>query len=242
MPRTLDHQEIWRKLDSLTMYRINTSGGSSTVTTTVTAGLQTYTVGAVTNFASGDYVIFSGTEGVWLDSLSAVASPTVTTVWKAPIASTATGASIYEATGTVIGHLQEEGITLSPSFSQTPIYSAIRDLPIAYLPGRGEISASAGLLGFNVLNWQLATGQTESEQGAGTAADPYQGYIGGNNFGSQTTQVARFAGTTFAGKTVVVDLNDARAEASGSVSFNRTQVAAIPVTFKFSGMTIRIYT
>lgn len=242
MPRTLDHQELWRKLDSLTAFRITGGGGASTVSNTVTAGLQTFTLAAVTGFTSGQSVIFSGTEGVWLDSLGAVASPTVTTVWKAPIASTATGASIWQATSSSIGHLQEEGITLNPSFSQTPIYSALRDLPIAYLPGRGEISASAGLLGHNILNWQLATGQTESEQGAGSASDPYQGYIGGNNFGSQTTQVMRFQGTLFSGKTIVIDLNDARAEASGSVAFNRTAVAAIPVTFKFTGMTIRTYT
>jgi hypothetical protein len=242
VPRTNDGQELWRKLDSLTAYRILTAGGSSTVATTITAGQQTYSVGAVTNWSSGDYAIFSGTEGVWLDSLASASSPNLVTLWKAPIAATATGASVYEATASVIGHLQEEGITLSPAFDQTPIYSAIRDLPLQYLPGRGEISASAGLLGFNVLNWQLAVGATESEQGTGTSSDPYQGYVGGNTFGTQTTQVLRFQGTRFDGKTVVVDLNDARAQANGSVNFNRQNPAAIPVTFKFSGMTIRIYT
>jgi hypothetical protein len=241
--RTNDGQELWRKLTEVAMYRIVTGGGSSTTSGALTAGQQTITLASTTSFSSADPVIFSGSAGVWLDSLSATpGTATIVTLWKVPIA-VDSGASAWEAVKTVLGHPTEEGVSVNPTFTQTAIRSAIQDLPLQYIGGQGEIGVGLPMLGFNAENWATLWGIPESNiTGANTAADPTQLYVGGSLFGTQTTQVLRLTGSRFNGSTCVLDFNDAKPEANGSLSLNRTSPTALPINFKCSSLTVRIYT
>lgn len=243
MARTNTGEELWRKLTEVAMYRIVSAGGSTTTSGAITQGQQTITVGSTTNFLINDPVIFSGDQGVWLDSLSGTpGTATLVTTWKVPVG-TASGASVWEAVKTVLGHPTEEGPSIQPTFTQTAIRSAIQDLPLQYISGQGEIGVGLPLLGFNVENWMTMFGIPETNvTGAGSAADPTQGYIGGTLFGTQTTQVLRLTGSRFNGSTVVLDFNDAKPEASGSLSLNRTAASSLPINFKCSSLTVRIYT
>jgi hypothetical protein len=242
MPRTLDATQLFRKLTDLSFYRLKTApAGSTTSTGALTVGQTTLTVGSVTNFASADPVILSGSGGVELNEVVAAASTNgFVLLYKAAVAQNA-GASIQEATRLQLGHLEENGLQISPSFAQTAIRSAIADLPIQYIPGQAEIVANFGLLEFVGQNWQTAFGIPESEIGTGIITDPYQVYIGGTDFGTQTLQVLRAAGTLFSGDTVYLDFNDARIEVQGSVNLNRQNAAAIPCAVRCSSMTFRYY-
>lgn len=233
--------ELWRKLTEAAVYRIVSGGGSSTASGAITVGQSTIAMTATTNFSSADPVIFSGDVGVYLDSIGAApGTASIVTVWKAPVAASA-GASVWEAVKTNLGFPTEEGPSITPTFTQTPIRSAIRDLPLQYISGQGEIGVALPLLGFSIENWQTMFGIPESVTGTGTSSDPEQGYIGGNSFGTQTTQVLRLTGSDYDGKILVMDFNDAKPEASGSTTLNRTAAASLPTNFKCSSLTIRRY-
>jgi hypothetical protein len=234
--------ELWRKLTEVAVYRIVSAGGSTTASGAITVGQQTIAMTATTGFTSADPVIFSGDLGVYLSAISAApGTASIVTTYKAPVA-LASGANVWQAVKTNLGHPTEEGPSITPTFSQTAIRSAIRDLPLQYISGQAEIGVALPLLGFSIEAWQSMFGIPESVTGAGTSGDPYQGYIGGNSFGTQTTQVLRMTGNDFDGNTILMDFNDAKPEASGSTSLNRTAAAALPLNFKCSSLTIRKYT
>jgi hypothetical protein len=240
MPRLNNGTELWRKLDELAVYRIVSAGGSQAFTASATAGATTVTLGSSTLFTLNDPVIISGPGGVELNVIGtpATAMPLIYKLGAAQDTSQGT-VTMYEAVKTVLGHLTEDGAALNGTFTQNEVRSAIADLPIAYFGAQAGISFTFNLLGFNVLNFQTAFGITESEQGAGTQADPYQAYFGGSSFGTQTTQCFRFTGSRHDGSAVHVELYDGRIEIGGSTSLNRTAPASIPCTVKGTAFRVR---
>jgi hypothetical protein len=238
MPRLNTNQELFRQIDQVLIFKRVTAGGSTTATTAATAGAVVIDWASSTNFTAGDPLIISGTDFTELNSLATAGTAQATVTYKFG-KNYAAGTSIYEAVSRDVGYVEESGVQLSPSFTRTAVRAANASLPIYYIPGEAEIAGSFSLLGFNGLNWQLAFGIPESEQGTGTSADPYQVALGGNDFGTEVISCIRVVGTRVDGATVHVDLNNVSVSSSGQVTFNRQAPAAIPVNFTCASMMLR---
>lgn len=248
MPRTNDGTELFRKLDTLQVFRIAASGGDSTLAAALTgqsgatAGASTANVTSMTGFASGDPVMIIGTGGTELNAITGVTPTTAVPLLYKAAFSQASGARFVEAVGSSLAHIGDEGIALSATAPLTPINSALTSLAIAYIYGYGELQATFQLLGFNIENLQTWLGITEGVAGAGSSADPWQGKLSGADIGQQTTQCFRATGTRHDGKTVMVDFLDGRVEPNGAVTMQRTQKTAIPCNLRFTQAVIRLYT
>ena len=246
--RTNDGTELFRKLDSLQVFRIVSGGGDSTLGAALsgqngsTAGASVANVTSMTNFTSGDPVMIIGTGGTELNAITAV-TPTsaIPLLYKAAF-SQASGARFVEVVGPSLAHICDEGIALSATAPLTAINSAFSSLAIAFIYGYGELTAALTLLGFNIENLQTWLGITEGVAGAGTSGDPYQGKLSGGDVGTQTTQCFRAMGTRHDGKNVMVDFLDGRIEPNGAINLQRTQKAGIPCNIRFTQAVVRIYT
>lgn len=239
MPRLNSGQELFRKLDSLKVYRIQaTTPGDTTLTSGVTAGATAVTIAATTNFATSDYAFILGSGGTELNRLSTALNTVQVLTRRVGIAQDA-GARFVEAVETDLGHIDEAGVVVSPTQTLTPVNSALSALPVQYITGVGEIGVTFNLLGFNVLNLHTIMGITESELGAGTAGDPYQGFVIGEQMGTQGTQVFRATGTRYDGATVEVDFLDARIEVQGQISLVRNAPTVLPCAIKCTAMALR---
>jgi len=244
MPRQNDGTELFRKLTAFDLYRIASGTFGDTTTTAAILGDGTETtvaVTAITNFANGDPVFISGSGGVELNAVNGTPATAMPVKFKPKLAQ-ASGARFVEAVKVPLGKVAEGGVSISPSRSLTAIPSALDDFPIAYIEGAVEVSFTVPLLGYNIPNWQLLIGYAEGETGTGTAADPWQGVIGAVNQTLLGLQAFRLEGLRHDGKTVLVDLLDAKLETSGSVEHNRTAPAQLSVTGRVTKMIIRVHT
>lgn len=242
MPRLNTGQELFKHLDSLSVFRVVSGGGSTTAAAAITAGATTLNFGSTTNFAASDPIILSGASATELLTIGAAVTPTTAVPLLRPAAAAnPSGTAIYEAVETVLGHVQQGGVQLSGQAPLTAIFSAIRQSPLVYIRGYGELQASFGLLGFNIPNLMTAFGITEAEGGAGTSADPYRGFIGGSQIGTQGLQVFRATGTRFDGATIIADFCNAFVEPQGAISLARAAEAPIPVNMRFTDLFIRQY-
>lgn len=243
MPRTNDFNELFRKLDSLKVFRLVTSSpGSTTLAASLASGATAANLTSTTNFTSGDPVFIIGDGGCELNGITATTPTTaVPLLYKANFAQSS-GASFVEAVSTDLGHIEEGGLVLNASQPLSPINSAFQALPLTYIYGYGEFEATFGLLGFNGLNFQTALGIPESEQGTGTPSDPYQVGLSGAAMGTQTIQCFRATGTRHDGKTIIFDLNNAKISMNGAVNLNRTAPAVVPCSIKFTTAVLRIST
>lgn len=242
MPRTLDFNELFRKLDSLQVFRQVAAGGNTSLAAALASAASVANLASATSFTSGDAVFIIGSGGTELNAITAVTpASAVPLLYKANFAQ-ASGASFVEAVATTLGHIEEGGIVMNASQPVTPINSAFDALPLTYIYGYGELGATFGLLGFNGLNLQTALGIPESEQGTGTSGDPYQVGVSGAVMGTQGIQCFRAMGTRHDGKTVMLDFNNAKISMEGAVNLNRSAAAVIPCSIKFSTAVLRIYT
>lgn len=240
MPRLNTGQELFKHLDSLSVFRVVSGGGSTTAAGAITAGATTLNFASTTSFTAADPLILSGASATELLVIGAAVTPTTAVpITRPAAAANPIGTQILEAVETVLGHVQQGGIQLSGQAPLTAIYSALRQSPLAYIRGYGEMQASFGLLGFNIPNLMTAFGITEAEGGTGTTADPYRGFLGGGNIGSQGIQVFRATGTRFDGATIIADFCNAFVEPQGAISLARAAEAPIPVNMRFSDLIVR---
>ena len=239
MPRTNSNQELFRRLESLKVYRIPTGTiGDTTLAADLTAGQTTATIGATTSFTTSDHAFIIG-RNMELVRLSTALSTAQVLTRPVKIGQLA-GARFVEAAETDLGFLDESGVNISPTQSLTPIPSAISALPINYISGVGEIAMTANLLNFNLLNLLTIMGIPESqESGSGTAANPYQAAVLGEEMGTQGVQVIRATGSLFDGKTLEVDFLDARIEVQGQITLNRTAPALLPLAIRCNQLVAR---
>jgi len=240
MPRINNGGELFKQLDSIEKY-VQVAGGDQTATSAVVTGVTLVTVGATTSFASADPVFIIGDGGFELNEITGTPATAMPLKWKTQFAQSV-GARLLEAQKIVLGDIGQDGVQLTPSQQLTAIFSAISSVPIAQIASPVELQATFGLLGWNNLNLQTFFGITEGETGAGTAADPYTAMVGEANINNAGYQAFRFTGKLFDGRTVMVDLLDARIQVSGSIQFNRQSPAILPVTLKFNNLIQRIST
>lgn len=240
MPRTNSNQELFRRLESLKVYRIPTGTiGDTTLAAAITASQATATIGATTNFTTSDHAFIIGTGGVELVRLSTALS-TAQVLTRPVVIGQESGGRFVEAVEANLGYLDESGVNISPTQSLTPIPSAISALPINYISGVGEIAMTANLLNFSLPNLLTIMGIPESQEiGAGTAASPYQAGVLGEQMGTQGVQVLRATGSRFDGATVEVDFLDARIEVQGQITLNRTAPALLPLAIRCNALIMR---
>lgn len=240
MPRLNSGLELFRKLDTLTVFR-----QAGTVQTTAAAAIAksagTVNFTSVTGFTANDAVAIIGTGGAELNAIGAVTAPAAVPLMFPALVANPSGSVIYRMAGVSLAHITQEGIRLGGSAPLQAINSALAGAPIGYLYGYGEMQASLSLLGMNGLNLQTMFGITEDEIGAGTSASPYGVAVLGANIGSQGVQCVRATGTRVDGSIIIVDFNDAKIEPQGEITLARDAAAALPVNLRFTSLCYRQY-
>lgn len=240
MPRLNNGVEILKGLTKVELFAIVASTPGDTVTTAdLAVGAATIGVSAITNFTAADPIMIIGDGGVELNKIG-TPNTTMPLGWKAAFAQTS-GARLVEAVARNVGHIDTNGVQYSASLSLTPIDAATSATPLNYQRGQGELTAKFGLRGFNNLNWQLAHGVDEGETGVGSAADPHQIAIHGQNMGTHGIMCARATGYRFDGKIVTQDYLNCVVEVAVQTNFGGSTPAVIPVGVKFEQMVQRIW-
>jgi hypothetical protein len=238
MPRLNNAQELFRKLDTLQVFR-QVGSTQSAAAAQITAGQAAVNFTSATGFTANDPIIMIGSGGAELNAITAVTPTTAVPLLYPAIVPNPSGTQILRAVATTLGEIEEGGIRIAGSAPLTPINSALQGAPIAYINGIGELTASLGLLGFNLLNLQTIFGVTEGEIGTGAASAPYQVAILGQNIGLVGAQCFRATGTRVDGATIQVDFNNARVEPQGEIPLQRTAAVPLPLLLKFSSMVVR---
>lgn len=238
MPRLNNAQELFRRLDSLQVFR-QAGSTQTTLAAAYTASQATLNLTSSTGFTANDAVIVAGSDGAELLAITAVTPTSAVPLLQPAVLANPSGSLVYRATGVSLGELEEGGIRLGGQAPLVPINSALKGAPIAYFYGYGDFSASFGLLGFNVLNLQTMFGITESEVGSGVSATPWAGAFKGSNIGTQGIQVVRATGVRQDGQTVVVDFCDAKIEPQGEIALVRNAATPLPCNLRFTTMVVR---
>lgn len=241
MPRLLDGTELYRYLTDISAYRIvGTNPGDTTLATSVTAGASTVSVGGTTSFTNGDPVFIIGSGGFELNEISGTVAAAMPMKYKVAIPQNA-GGRFVEAVRTQLGHIDEDGPSVSATGSLTAIGSAIARGAIQFINQPGELGLDFGLLGWNNLNLQTWLGIPESESGAGTAADPWQIAALASAFATQGPQALRLTGVRHDAKNLLLDLLDVKIIPQGNVNLSGKARAALPCQVRYTGFISRIW-
>jgi hypothetical protein len=238
MPRLNNAQELFRRLDSLQVFR-QAGSTQTTLGAAYTAGATALNVASMTGFTANDAVIVAGSDGAEVLAVTAVTPTSAVPLLQPAVLANPSGSLLYRATAVNLGELEESSIRMSGQAPLVPINSALKGFPIAYFYGYGDFSASFGLLGFNILNLQTIFGITESEIGTGASATPWAGALKGGNVGTQGIQCLRATGVRQDGSTVVVDFGDAKIEPQGEISLARNAATPLPCTLRCTTIVVR---
>ncbi len=242
MPRTLNAQELFRRLDTFQVFR-QVGSTQAAAAAQITAGQAVVNFTSTTGFTAADPIIMIGSGGAELNAIGAAITPTTAVPILYPaLVPNPSGTQILRAAATNLGEIEEGGIRIAGSAPLVPINSALQGAPIHYISSVGELTASLGLLGFNGLNLQTIFSIPESEIGTGAASSPFGVAILGANIGLQGVQCFRATGTRVDGAVIQVDFNNARVEPQGEIPLQRTSSVPLPLLLKFTSMTYRQFT
>jgi hypothetical protein len=240
MPRLNSSLELFQAVSGLELFVLKTSSpGDTTVASNASAQATTLSVAAITNWSDNDYMFINGDGGFELNQVDG--SPTSGVLpleFKLGKAQSA-GATVKEASLVSLGKIEQGGVTISSSFTQTAIFSAQDTTAIGYFSGEGELSFSFSLLGLNGPNLALSVGAPDGEFGGGTTADPYITALTGTDIGSLTNAVIRLTGTRFDGAKFAIDMTDVKIQGGGQVQFGRQTATGIPVSGKCTSWYLR---
>lgn len=241
MPRVLDGTELFRYLTDISAYRVvATAPGDTTVAATATVGATTVSVAATTSFTTSDPVFIIGTGGFELNEISGAVAVAMPLKYKVAQAQPV-GARFVEAVRVQLGHIDEDGPSLTASGSITAIGSAIARGAIQFVNAPGELGFDFGLLGWNNLNLQAWLGIPEAETGAGSAADPYQMVAKASLFATEGPQAIRLTGVRHDAKNVLVDLLDCKIIPQGNVNLSGKGRAALPCSMRYTSFISRVW-
>ena len=240
MPRLNNGLEVLKGISKVELFSLASgTRGDTTSTSALAKGAALVALTAITNFTANDPVFIIGDGGLELNQIGTPAT-NMPLKYKAAIAQGA-GARVVEAVARNVGHIDNSGVQYSATVQLTPIDAATSVTPIAQQRGAGELTATFNLRGFNNLNFQLAHGVEEGEDGTGTEADPHQVYVGGTELGTHGLLCARVTGYRFDGKTVTQDYLNAIIEVNARTNFGGSTPAVLPVSMKFDGVIQRIW-
>lgn len=242
MPRLGTGSELFKYLNSVKKYTIQTSsGGDTTTTEAIVAGVSDVDVVAATNFSNGNYAMVDGSGGTELVTLGTVAT-TPMPVTRPFVIAQATGARLVEAVEADLGHVAEGGIQFGGTATITEIKAATSRTAIAFIADAAVLTWNIPLLGYNNLNLLAAFGATESEAGSGTPSAPYSALIGQDTVNTQTLFCLRATGVRHDSKIVEVDFLDCTVEVNVNVTIGAPNPDGITVTGKCASIIQRIWT
>lgn len=242
MPRTNSGLELFRKLDTLQVFR-QAGSTQTTAAAAVTQGATTVNFTATTGFTANDAIAIVGAGGAELNAIGAAITPTTAVPILYPaLVSNPSASIIYRMTPSSLAHISRRSVRISGNAPLTAIFSALAATPIGYINGYGELQASLELLGLNGLNLQTIFGITENEIGTGASTAPFGVAILGQNIGTQGVQCVRATGTRVDGATVQFDFNDCKIEPQGEISLSREEETVLPCLLRFTSMTYRQFT
>lgn len=241
MPRNNTGLEVFRKLDSLLIFR--QAGAIQTTTTgAITAAQATFATAAMTGFTANDAVMIFGSNGVELNAVTALTPTSAVPLLYPALVPQASGAIVQRATSANLAHISDRGVVPSANFPLAAIMSALAATPIGYIPQAGEMSVSFDLLGMNGLNLQTVFGIPESEAGTGSSAAPYGVAMYGSIIGSQTPLCIRASGTRADGSTVIFDFCGAQIAPNGDLfALQRQNPSVLPCVASFQTLVYRQY-
>ncbi len=241
MPRINSGLEVYKQLDSVTKYILQTtSPGDQTTTGATTVGGTTVLVGATTNFTTADMAFLTGSAGTELVTLGTVATtmPIGQSLLVHPI-----GSRLVEVQAIALGHIDDQGVDFGGSLTLNPINAATSRVPIAYFADPGEFNFSFNLLGENNLNMQAAFGVTEGETGAGTSGSPYGAAITGAVVGNQSALMGfRFLGQNNNSQTIQLDLMGCSIEVNVAAKMGGGTPIVWTLAGKYTTLLQRIWT
>jgi hypothetical protein len=230
MPRANSGNELFKYLNTVTKFTIESGGASTLSAEAVTVDQADTDVVSHTGFAAADFAFIDGSGGVELMEITSAAANNI--VWKWPLQlAQNSGATVVEAIGVSLNHIAESGVTFGGTQSVTPIRAATSRVAIAYFASSAEFSFSIPCLGHNNLNLLASFGAPETEQGVGSSSDPYAAIVSAANVNTESTTCFRLTGALEDGKIVVTDILDATIE----VNVNATVGAANPEGFTIAG-------
>ena len=243
MPRRNNGLEVFSRLVSIEKFTLVPSGtpGDTVTTAPIAAGAGTAALTAQTNFSLNDPVFIIGSGGFELNAIKGPLAASMPLAYKTAFAH-AVGARVVEARRIDLGHLDESGVTFGGSVQLNPVNASTSKVPIAYIAGAGDLTASFNLRGYNNLNLQTIFGIDEEEAGTGTADDPYQVGLSGESIGTHGLQAYRVRGVLTDGVTnVIVDFCGAQVQVNANVALGGQGGAALGVSIKYSNLIQRIW-
>lgn len=240
MPRLNNSDELFKAVTRLELFRLKTSSPlNTTIASNASVQATTLSVAAITNASDNDYIFINGDGGFELNQIDGTPTSGVLPLEYKLGKAQSSGATVKEAELVALGYIEQGGVSLGSSFTQTAIFSAQDTSAIGYFAGEGELTFSFALLGLNGPNLSLALGADESEFGAGSTADPYITAITGDEIGSLSNIVIRLVGERFDATNFHIDMCDAKIEGGGQVQFGRQTASGIPVSGKCTSFYIR---
>lgn len=242
MPRTNSGSELFQYLNKWYKFVIQSGTiGDTTTTAATVVGTAGVNVTASTNFTDGDFVMVDGDAGVEVMTLGTVATTPMPTTVPFLLAS-ASGAHMVEAARIDMGHIAEGGIQYGGSQTLTEIKAATSRTAIAFFGESTTLTLSAPLLGYNNLNLLAVFGATESEDGSGTASDPYGAAITGDTVGTQGLHCYRAEGTLYDGRVVQIDFTGCTVEVNANITIGAPNPDGLPLSVKCTSFIQRIWT
>lgn len=204
----LNHKgEYWSHLDQVQIIRDATgSPGNTTTNALASVGGVTIDVVSATNFTDGDLVRIGLRDLLEINQIEG--APATTMPLRFPlIYAHASGSVFVEQAGADVGHISDDGVSITFSGDHNVVNAATKRLATAYLTGHAEIQAEFAVLGFAEENLALAVGQSEADVGgSGTTAAPTTIAITADDFNEDNDLSWRFSGARKDGSTVLVDL------------------------------------
>jgi hypothetical protein len=207
MARKHDVSELLRRITALEKYTIATGTKLDTniATTPVAAGDATLTVASITNAADTDYIALVGQSGA-VDLLRVGGTPSsgsIPLAYKSKI-NAAVGSRVVEMTRTVLGDLDDSGVTVNSSAQLVDVTASTSLLPIFSFITGGTLGFSANMREMSIENWLVAHGIPEAQAaGAGTASDPFGAAITGLTMGTEALTIYRCVGLMADGVTTM---------------------------------------
>lgn len=241
MPRTLSSDELFKRITSIDAFTLATvSPGDTALTANAAAGATALTVALITNFATLEPFFLNGDGGFELNEVNGAPAGSVITARYPLGKAQSIGCTVKEAVRAALGRIAQDGLGYTPSFSQSPIFSADAGV-VGYFESDVEMGISFGLLGLNGMNIAHVHGAPDSlEFGTGVLATPYQVHVGGTDVGTIGPLAYRMKGTRYNGQAFHIDFLDARIEAAGEARFARNRELILPVAAKFTKLAWRI--
>jgi hypothetical protein len=242
MPRTNSGSELFQYLNK--WYKFVVASGTPGDTTTAAAtvvGTASVNVTASTNFTIGDFVMVDGDAGVEVMTLGTIATTPMPTTVPFLLANSS-GARFVEATRIDMGHIAEGGIQYGGSQTLTEIKAATSRTAIAFFGESTTLTLNAPLLGYNNLNLLSVFGATESEDGAGTASDPYGIAITGDTVGTQGLHCYRAEGALYDGRIVQIDFTGCTVEVNNNITIGAASPDGMALSVKCTSFIQRIWT